>query len=219
MAATGLGFAFVTAFWPLLVIAVVGTLNPSSGDVSVFLPLEHAVLSRLAGDEAAHRGVRALQPRRRAVPRPSVRRRPRCRPCSRGVPGLSLRTSLQAMFVLYGALGLARGARLPRIAASERIASDRARRRRSRESKRKVYALAALFSLDAFGGGFVVQSMVALWLYQRFGLSLAAAGGIFFWTGLLTAALVSSSPCASRTASGSSTRWCSRTSRRTSASC
>ena len=50
MAATGLGFAFVTAFWPLLVIAVVGTLNPSSGDVSVFLPLEHAVLSRLVGD-------------------------------------------------------------------------------------------------------------------------------------------------------------------------
>ena len=51
MAATGVGFATVTAFWPLLAIAVVGTLNPSSGDVSVFLPLEHAVLSRLAGDK------------------------------------------------------------------------------------------------------------------------------------------------------------------------
>lgn len=44
-----------------------------------------------------------------------------------------------------------------------------------------------MFSLDAFGGGFVVQSMVALWLYQKFGLSIAAAGEIFFWTGLLTA--------------------------------
>ena len=50
MAGTGLGFAFVTDFWPLLLIALVGTLNPSSGDVSVFLPLEHAVLSRVVDD-------------------------------------------------------------------------------------------------------------------------------------------------------------------------
>ena len=50
MSATGLGFATVTSFWPLVVIAVVGTLNPSSGDVSVFLPLEQAVLARVVGD-------------------------------------------------------------------------------------------------------------------------------------------------------------------------
>ena len=50
MAGTGFGFAFVTDFWPLLVIAIVGTLNPSSGDVSVFLPLEHAMLSRVVSD-------------------------------------------------------------------------------------------------------------------------------------------------------------------------
>ena len=54
-------------------------------------------------------------------------------------------------------------------------------------SKKRVYTLAALFSLDAFGGGFVVQSLVALWLYQRFGLSIATASAIFFWTGILTA--------------------------------
>ena len=46
-----------------------------------------------------------------------------------------------------------------------------------------VYKLAALFSLDAFGGGFVVQSLLALWLFERFDLSLATAGAIFFWTG------------------------------------
>ncbi|MGE5093596.1 MAG: MFS transporter, partial [Betaproteobacteria bacterium] len=50
LAATGLAFAGVTAFWPLLLVAFVGTLNPSSGDVSVFLPLEHAVLARVVGD-------------------------------------------------------------------------------------------------------------------------------------------------------------------------
>ena len=45
MVLTGLGFAGVTAFWPLMVVAVVGTLNPSSGDVSVFLPTEQAALA------------------------------------------------------------------------------------------------------------------------------------------------------------------------------
>jgi predicted MFS family arabinose efflux permease len=54
-------------------------------------------------------------------------------------------------------------------------------------SRRKVVLLASLFSLDAFGGGFLVQSLVALWLFQRFGLSIAAAGTLFFWTGVLTA--------------------------------
>src|SRR2546421_11443761 len=50
MAATGIGFAVVTNFWPLLLIAVIGTLNPSRGDVSVFIPLEQAALAHLAGD-------------------------------------------------------------------------------------------------------------------------------------------------------------------------
>jgi len=47
--------------------------------------------------------------------------------------------------------------------------------------------LAALFSLDAFAGGFVVQSLLALWLFQRFHLSLAAAGVFFFCASLLAA--------------------------------
>ena len=53
MAATGIGFAGFASFWPLLVVAFVGTLNPSSGDVSVFLPLEHARLAGAAVSAAA----------------------------------------------------------------------------------------------------------------------------------------------------------------------
>ncbi len=52
MAATGLGFAGLASFWPLLLVAFVGTLNPSSGDVSVFLPLEHARLAHAAEGKA-----------------------------------------------------------------------------------------------------------------------------------------------------------------------
>lgn len=55
------------------------------------------------------------------------------------------------------------------------------------KSKGLVLTLTALFSLDAFAGGLIVQSLLALWLYQRFSLSLAATGSIFFWTGVLSA--------------------------------
>jgi predicted MFS family arabinose efflux permease len=54
-------------------------------------------------------------------------------------------------------------------------------------SRRIVYGLAALFSIDAFAGGFVVQSLLALWLFERFELSLTAASVFFFWTGVCSA--------------------------------
>jgi MFS family permease len=50
-----------------------------------------------------------------------------------------------------------------------------------------VVKLAALFSVDAFAGGLVVNSLLALWLFERFGLSLASVGVLFFWTSLLGA--------------------------------
>ena len=61
--------------------------------------------------------------------------------------------------------------------------------------------LAALFSVDAFAGGLVVNSLLALWLFERFGLSLAQAGVFFFWTGLLSAGSQLAAPRRSRAAS------------------
>jgi MFS family permease len=55
-------------------------------------------------------------------------------------------------------------------------------------SRRIVYRLAALFSVDAFAGGFIAQSLLALWLFQKFELSLSAASLFFFWSTLLSAA-------------------------------
>jgi len=185
MAGTGLGFAMVTDFWPLLLIALVGTLNPSSGDVSVFMPLEHAVLARVVSDRqrtamfARYSLVGSLLAAAGslAVALPAM---------LASLSGLSTTSAMQAMFLLYaliaGAAGLVyRG--LPRALATE----ERQPMAPLQQSRKRVYTLAALFSLDAFAGGFVVQSMVALWLYQRFGMSLATAGVVFFWTGVLTA--------------------------------
>jgi len=185
MTATGFAFAAATTFLPLLLIAFVGTLNPSSGDVSVFLPLEHAVLSRIAGDRtrtatfARYSLVGALIGAIGAL--------------FAGVPEIvaaamhfDVRTAYQLMFVLYGVLGLASALvyrKLPAaIAADAEVPASPLHR-----SRRIVYTLAALFSLDAFAGGFIVQSLLALWLFERFQLSIAEAGMIFFWTGVLSA--------------------------------
>ena len=186
MAGTGFGFAVLTDFWPLLLVALVGTLNPSSGDVSVFLPLEHAVLSRVVSDRqrtatfARYSLVGSLLAAAgslaAALPATIV-----------SLSGMSPTQAIQAMFVLYALIACASGLvyrGLPRALATE-VQQPMAP---LEQSKKMVYTLAALFSLDAFGGGFVVQSMVALWLYQRFDLSMAAAGAVFFWTGVLTAA-------------------------------
>jgi MFS family permease len=185
MAFTGFGFAVATSFWPLLLIALVGTLNPSGGDVSVFLPLEHAVLARVVDDRrrtavfARYSLVGSLVAALGSL--------------AAGVPaaasettGISTQTVIQGMFVAYALLAVAswsiyRG--LPRAMSGDAEAPSAP----LVHARKRVYTLAALFSLDAFGGGFVVQSMVALWLYETHGLSAASTGALFFWTGVLTA--------------------------------
>lgn len=100
---------------------------------------------------------------------------------------LGLGRALEAMFGLYALIGVA-------VLALYRDLSPRIEPGTGtpdaplRESRRIVYTMAALFSLDSFGGGFVVQSLLALWLFERFHLSAAATGAIFFWAGFCSSA-------------------------------
>lgn len=185
MAVTGLSFAVASTFWPLLLIAFMGTINPSSGDVSLFLPLEHARLAAAAPDTttrtdlfARYALVGALCAALGAL--------------ASGLPdhlvallGMARLDALRGMFVLYGLVGVAVWALYRRLPPAE--ASDGARPAPLGPSKAVVVRLAALFSVDSFAGGLVVNSLLALWLFQRFGLSLAAAGAFFFGSGLLGA--------------------------------
>ena len=183
MAATGAAFATVTSFWPLLLVAFVGTLNPSSGDVSVFLPLEHAVLSKAVANEertgafAAYSIVGSLAAALGALAAalPSALQRE---------AGITPLATMQAMFALYALLAVVAAVIYRRIPQAH--SAEGRPHAALNVSRKKVYALAALFSLDAFGGGLVVQSLLALWLFERFDLSIAAAGTIFFWTGILS---------------------------------
>jgi MFS family permease len=185
MAATGVAFAVLPSFWPLMLAAFAGTLNPSSGDVSVFLPLEHA---RLAG--AASGGTRTSLFARYSVVGALCAA---VGALASGLPDLLARHSaittldaLRLMFVVYGAIGLAvwQLYRTGPAGAAPDVALPPGPLGPSRST---VLRLALLFSVDAFAGGLVVNALLALWLFQRFGLSLAQAGTFFFCAGVLSA--------------------------------
>lgn len=185
MMATGLAFAGLSSFWPLLLVAFVGTMNPSSGDVSVFLPLEHARLSESAAGNtrtslfARYSLLGALFAAFGAL--------------AAAVPdwltahlAFAHLDAMRVMFVVYALVGAAvwwlyRG--LPKVPVHEQPVPTPLT-----TSRPIVLRLAALFSIDAFAGGLVVNTLLALWLFQRFDLSLPSAGLFFFWSGLLTAA-------------------------------
>ncbi|MBI5785352.1 MAG: MFS transporter [Rhodocyclales bacterium] len=195
MAATGAFTAGLSDFLPLLLVAFFGTMNPSSGDVSVFLPLEHARLADAARDETrtalfaryTFTGALCAAIGALAAAVPDIL-------TQAGVASLE---ALRAMFMLYCATGVAiffLYRRLPEPQAHEQATPPAP----LGPSRSIVVRLAALFSLDAFAGGLVLNTLLALWLFERFGLSLAAAGHFFFWAGLLTAASQLAAPWVAR---------------------
>jgi MFS family permease len=184
MMATGMGFALARSFWPLFVIAFVGTLNPSAGDVSVFLPMEQALLVETVqgGDRtrifawynvcAAVTG--AIGALLSAIPALAARNY-----------GLSPLTAERMGFIGYAMLGVAVLAGYLQMSLAAEASVAAIPHSPLAQSRRIVLKLAALFSLDSFGGGFVVQSLLVLWLFQRFHLSPQATAAVFFAAGLL----------------------------------
>ena len=185
MLTTGIGFAVFTGFWWLALVGMIGTLNPSSGDVSVFLPTEQALLPATVSD--ADRT--ALFARYALIGSLLAAFGSLCA----GVPewlgerwGWTSAASLRMTFVLYACLALIVFMRY-RSLSSDVEPTNLAPSTPLAPSKSVVYRLAVLFSLDAFGGGFVITAMLVLWLHNRFDLSVAVSGAVFFWAGVFSA--------------------------------
>ena len=183
MAGTGLAFPSVELFAVVAIVAFVGTINPSTGDLGVLVPLEHAMLAQAVPDHERTRtfarysliGALSMAAGSLAAAMPDFM-------TSAGFDRVS---AFRIMFYAYAALGLLCAAfywLLPHERMDERRPSAPLG-----PSRKVVYKLAALFSLDAFAGGFVVQSLLALWLFIRFDMSLTAASVFFFWTSTLSA--------------------------------
>jgi MFS family permease len=183
MACTGLAFSNVDQIAFIAIVAFVGTINPSTGDLGVLAPLEHAMLAHGAPDHertrtfARYSLVGALSMAAGALAAAG--------PDFMELAGIGRLSAFKMMFYAYAVMGLVSVAlyhRLPHARMDEARPSAPLG-----PSRGVVYKLAALFSLDAFAGGFVVQSLLALWLFERFDLSLSAASLFFFWSSVLSA--------------------------------
>mgnify|MGYP001396006678 CR=1 FL=1 len=195
MSGTGLLLAGFADFWPLLLVAFLGTMNPSGGDVSVFLPLEHARLSAAAQGEtrtflfARYTFIGALCA---AIGSLAV-----AIPQWLTYVGMAQLDAIRLMFVAYGLTGVAiflLYRNLPHRPVHEQAAPPVP----LGPSRQIVVKLAALFSVDAFAGGLIINTLLALWLFERFDLTLAAAGKFFFWSGLLSAGSQLAAPWVAR---------------------
>jgi len=171
MASAGVAFAFTHQFWLLVVAGTIGVISPSGNEVGPFLAIEQVALAQaaeghdrtalfawynLAGSFATALG-------------------------SLAGGWVSAAAGYRAPIVGYAMCGLALAAIFaflsPRVESTVRRAEARPT---SLSSRGIVARLSALFALDSFAGGLVVQSIMAYWFYRRFGLSPATLGTIFF---------------------------------------
>ena len=182
MAAAGIAFAATRNFLLLTIAGTIGVISPSGNEVGPFLPIEQAALSQVV-PATSRTGVFAWYQLAGAF---ATALGSLCGGVlSHGLQRVALTpvASYRAVVLGYAALGLVLAGVFGRLSAVVEVpaaaAHDSATTGLGR-SRTIVLKLAALFGLDAFAGGFVVQSFAAYWFYLRFGINPAALGTIFF---------------------------------------
>ena len=182
-AASGLLFPSAEHLAFLVFISFVGTIGPASSNAGIHTPIEHTFLAREVSDAARTTifarysliGALAGAAGALAASLPDLLAK----------SGIGHLGAFRIMFYTYAGLGVASMLLyllLPRHPPqAERPVAPLG------PSRSIVYKLAALFCIDAFAGGFIVNSLLALWLFERFGLSLSGAALFFFWASTLSA--------------------------------
>jgi predicted MFS family arabinose efflux permease len=199
MVLAALLFAATRNFYLLLLAAVVGVISPSGNEVGPFLSIEQACLSQLVPDRrrtgifAWYNLVGSFATACGALAGGGL---------SQLLQGLGYSPLLSYRIVVlgYGVIGLVMIALFARLSPTIEVPGHRPRQARAGDppgnpmprrflglhrSRGVVFRLAALFSLDSFAGGFVIQSLVALWFNLKFGVEPAVLGAIFFGANIL----------------------------------
>lgn len=187
----GIVFAWTGDIVLLIVAAIIGVLSPSGNEIGPFLSIEQAALSHivpndqrtrvfawynLAGSFATASGALGGGALAQALQ----------------AAGSTPLASYRAIVIGYALMGLALAllfSRLSPAVEAARVAhpppADTPRVTGLHRSRRVVFKLSGLFALDAFAGGFIVQSLVAYWFHVRFGVEPAVLGSIFFGANIL----------------------------------
>jgi MFS family permease len=188
MVGAGLAFAFTSNFLFLIVAGTIGVISPSGNEVGPFLSIEQAALAHVVPGRtrtAAFAWYTLTGAFATAIG--SL--------CGGMLPGalrgshMAALESYRAVVLLYASLGVLLALLFTRLSSATEV--DRSPNASSASvltakllgvghSRSVVFKLAGLFALDAFGGGFVVQSLAAYWFYLRFGVNPGTLGAIFF---------------------------------------
>jgi len=193
MAAAGIVFASTRTLWLLALAGTVGVISPSGNEVGPFLPIEQAALSHVVTDRnrtevlAWYTLVGSFATALGALAAGLV---------TRGLnqPLIAPTSGYRAVVIAYAVLGVTLAALfsgLSRATEAARSGEENVGRPKFASlaglgrSRDVVVKLAALFALDSFAGGFVIQSFAAYWFYLRFGVDPATLGTVFFWANIL----------------------------------
>jgi MFS family permease len=195
MALAGVAFALTDHFWLLLAAGTVGVISPSGNEVGPFLSVEHAALAQAVPAErrtavfAWHNLAGSVAMALGALCGGTASQLLRA-------GGLTGADSYRPVVIAYGVAGLLLAVLFSRLSPAAEVAAEGGpasgtgippSRLGLHRSRGVVLRLAALFALDAFGGGFVMQSVVAYWFHVRFGADPATLGAVFFGANLLAA--------------------------------
>jgi MFS family permease len=184
----GVLFAVTDRVALLLVAAIFGVISPSGYEVGPFLPVEQAALTQIVSAEqrtevfAWYNLVGSFATAAGALSGGGLTQLLQ----QNGVAPLN---SYRTVIIVYGVIGGLLALLFTRLSRSVEVVHSEVVTARSRlglhRSRGVVLKLSALFALDAFAGGFVVQSLAAYWFYVRFGVEPAGLGAIFFGANIL----------------------------------
>jgi MFS family permease len=158
--------------WIVVLAAMLGNVAVGTGETGPFLSVEQVVIARAA--TGAHRTTLLSVYNLLGYAAAAV---------GAGVVGLATPRWLFIVFFAAALLQMAAYSLLPPAPAGKG-----ARTAAPGPSTGLIHRLAALFALDSFAGGFVLQSLIAYYLHERFGLGLEALGQVFLVAQILTAA-------------------------------
>ena len=192
MAGAGIAFAVTDVAPVLLVAATVGVISPSGNEVGPFLAIEQSSLSEITADRR-RTSVFAWYNLAGSIATA-------CGALAAGVAvgalragGLDDLSAYRIVVIAYAVVGLGMATLFTRIGPdvevprTDRVETSVASRLGLGRSRGTVLRLAALFAVDAFAGGLVMQSILAYWFHVTYGVPEAVLGAIFFGANLLAA--------------------------------
>jgi len=196
---TGVVFAFADSVWPLVAVSLLGGLSTEVVESGPFTSLEQAMLAGQLDHRRLARGFGIYNAIATAAGSLGALAAAGIGPLRRGWSGAPSEPRFFLLLAPAAIAGIAIARRLTPAVEARPVEVDAPRGQGFGSSRPLMLRLAALFAMDSFGGGFVVQAFIAFWMAERFQASVGVLGVTFFAIGLLqTASFLAAGPLAER---------------------